>query len=747
MATYVGSMTPIASTDPTSGNWSLPAGWADGDKALFWWYAPATGGTKTVTAGAGVTQKVNDTGGGGTLFVGWRDLTTGDTTFGWTASSLGSADTIWGCDVFRGLAAGDPFEAVPTVSHVGPENDPNPPAVTPLSDGALVWTIFGKNDNLDAWPPTPPTNYTFANGASTFLGFDASAATAYRFLTGGSGVSEDPGAWDVDVSFGSTNAMLSTSMAVLPALAANAGTDQSAIVLPPGTGTLAGSATGGTGGPYTYLWTVVSAPPAGTFTFTSNTNPLTTFSASHHGAYVLQLEADDGPTTDTDTVTITVIPPSTGTTIGINDVPLTRIIEDPGRRGIRIEMSLGSLWICDLETYDNDSTAGAYRPDLRDRLSLDYEGQRIFKGNVITRRDRPRARTNKGNRMAIRAKANMLITDRIELDGLEIAAGSTLKQALTAIHTHGTPSLADEGIALDPAMVNGPTLEAVTFDGVTIQSAYNRLMDRTGSIIRHTPEDVLEAFAPGDKVASYALTAANGFALEEVTWEETARKFVNRVTVKYGTGRRGNVDTFTGNGVLDTFTLTYPINGYYNYVSDGAVGYGVVDTSYGSGTESLGGPTSPMIWQYDPATLQIFRTTGAVANGATISVRYDTDYPLSVTVEDAASIAAIGLYKRTFELPDVYDVAEATEQADGILRVGTTTPKVIKVRTKQYPMPLPGDVVNLDYPDRLIANDDYLITRIDATDYVDQKFEFVLTCVEGTENQQSWIDTLRELIT
>jgi hypothetical protein len=67
-------------------------------------------------------------------------------------------------------------------------------------------------------------------------------------------------------------------------------------------------------------------------------------------------------------------------------------------------------------------------------------------------------------------------------------------------------------------------------------------------------------------------------------------------------------------------------------------------------------------------------------------------------------------------------------------------------------MPLPGDVVNLDYPDRLIPDDDYLIIKVEATDYIfdgttqQPKFEFVLTCVEGTEVRRSWTDTLKSLI-
>jgi hypothetical protein len=206
------------------------------------------------------------------------------------------------------------------------------------------------------------------------------------------------------------------------------------------------------------------------------------------------------------------------------------------------------------------------------------------------------------------------------------------------------------------------------------------------------------------------------------------------------------IDNFVGDGVEDTFTLTAPISGFYGYETAGAVGYGVVDYPAGPTTESLGGPTSPMIWLYDPDTLTITRTLGAVANGVAFYVRYDIQYPLRVTVEDAVSIAADGLWARTYKRPDIFDPVEAEEEAEGLLRVNGETPKIIKVRTKQIPMPLPGDVINLNFPERLIADDDYLIIRVDAEDYDDQKYEFVLTCVEGVEVQQSWTETLRQLI-
>jgi hypothetical protein len=288
---------------------------------------------------------------------------------------------------------------------------------------------------------------------------------------------------------------------------------------------------------------------------------------------------------------------------------------------------------------------------------------------------------------------------------------------------------------------------------VTMQAAFNRLMQRTGWMIRITPDDILQCFDVGTESAAYALTATNGLALGEVTWEETARRFNNRVIVQYGTGRAHTPESFVGDGVTTTFQLVHPIDGYVAYTADGAIGYAVVDISWGSGTESLGGLSSALTWIYDPVALTVTRTSGAPANLSTFTVRKDTDFPRTVTVEDAVSIADpnIGLWQRTYKRPDIFDYDEAVEEAEGLLRIGTTTPKIIQVRTKQYPMPLPGDVINLDFPDRLIDDDDYLILKVEATDHLRDptdglRFEFVLTCIEGTDPQQFWTDTMKQLL-
>jgi hypothetical protein len=188
---YVGTANSTGN-NPTSNSFSLPGGWAAGDTAIFWWYTYAD--TKTFTPPSGVTQKQQASSSGyGRLYIGYRVLQSGDSTFSWSASSVSNSTTIWGTSVFRGVdGTGDPFEAQSgapaTFTNV---NDPNPPSVTTVSNNAWVIPIFGKRNDYTSI--TPPTNYTSAGSNQSTTGNDASAGVAYREIaTAGL---EDPGAW------------------------------------------------------------------------------------------------------------------------------------------------------------------------------------------------------------------------------------------------------------------------------------------------------------------------------------------------------------------------------------------------------------------------------------------------------------------------------------------------------------------------------------------------------------------------
>ena len=188
---YIGSANATAN-NPTNGSFSLPGGWAAGDTAIFWWYTYAN--TKTFTAPPGVTQKQQASSGGyGRIYIGYRVLQAGDSTFSWTSSSVANSTTIWGTSVFRGVdGTGDPFEAQSGAPATFTNaRDPNPPAVTTVSNNAWVIPIFGKRNDYTSI--TTPANYTSAGSNSSTTGNDACAGAAYRQIaTPGA---ENPGAW------------------------------------------------------------------------------------------------------------------------------------------------------------------------------------------------------------------------------------------------------------------------------------------------------------------------------------------------------------------------------------------------------------------------------------------------------------------------------------------------------------------------------------------------------------------------
>jgi hypothetical protein len=192
--TFIGFTTVQIEDDPTSGDWTLPGGWQDGDLAVFWWYS-REGNSQTFTEPGTVTQKVDYSASGvGRVFVGYRHLQSGDTTFGWTATASGLSNaTFWSTAVFRGtVSSGDPFEAEAAATYFLNTNDPDNDPVTPVTTGATVFIIFGKRNDFTSI--VQPTNYTDSGNGSSEIGSDASAGTAYRLgLTGG--VEEDPDAW------------------------------------------------------------------------------------------------------------------------------------------------------------------------------------------------------------------------------------------------------------------------------------------------------------------------------------------------------------------------------------------------------------------------------------------------------------------------------------------------------------------------------------------------------------------------
>ena len=98
--------------------------------------------------------------------------------------------------VFRGVTAGGFSLNVTTLTATGASTNPNPPANTPTLDNCCI-VIGGSSTVQDTTPSGTITNYlpaTPVNNNATDTN-PSTTAMAYRILSGGAGVSTDPGAF------------------------------------------------------------------------------------------------------------------------------------------------------------------------------------------------------------------------------------------------------------------------------------------------------------------------------------------------------------------------------------------------------------------------------------------------------------------------------------------------------------------------------------------------------------------------
>jgi hypothetical protein len=191
----IGTPTSSAATGSTTQDWTLPAGWDAGDLALFYYYCGR--GTGSFSPSGSLSEHLNaadsdPTHPKGRLYIGYRVLQQGDTTFSWTSGSVAGIDQVWGVEAWRGVDTAAPFDTS-AAGTFQDTNDPTSPAVTPSVNDAAVLSIFGKANDYTGI--TEPTGYTPSIAISTNLGSDVSMGTAYKLLTGGLGVEEAPGVW------------------------------------------------------------------------------------------------------------------------------------------------------------------------------------------------------------------------------------------------------------------------------------------------------------------------------------------------------------------------------------------------------------------------------------------------------------------------------------------------------------------------------------------------------------------------
>lgn len=264
----------------------------------------------------------------------------------------------------------------------------------------------------------------------------------------------------------------------------------------------------------------------------------------------------------------------------------------------------------------------------------------------------------------ITAEDHYRVLERVSVT-LTIAEGTLLKAALTALVAELHASL---GVTLHASQANGPALPNMTFERAKAAEVVQAFSDATGWLSRVDYDIALRMWEPGEIAAPFNIDEFDSPArwtgdveVEAILGDDYANRVI---VIAEPRSEEGRIETFVGDGVTDTFTLTYALT----------KGYGIIHRYEPDGITPAGGETFAIVdtdtftqWEYYPDTKEITRIIGPTDAGYVYKLKFDGVFTAEATAEDAGEIAAHGLYEHIERRVDITDAAMAQELADALL--------------------------------------------------------------------------------
>lgn len=355
--------------------------------------------------------------------------------------------------------------------------------------------------------------------------------------------------------------------------------------------------------------------------------------------------------------------------------------------------------------------SGAYTPAVGASVVLFDGALTIFAGVVLeveTRRLVPQA----GLEHVVTAVSRNAVPDQRVVVGYTSAAGRTLKQVLGDL---ATGYLGAFGYTLSASQVDGPTLDALAYDGVCLTKVFNQLAVLAGNwawdIAKWGAGELL-MFDPTATPAPFSVTDADPHCLS-LSVTSSADQYANRVYVRAGgTGVSLQSYSWTSDGSQTTYTVPFnvpnDINGIWPnlLITDGVI----------QGPISWGEDAS-FTWHWDWVTHSIINHSGTpLAAGVVVSApTYNAQFPFTVMVEDAS--AATNPRELIRDEPDIIDYDAAVAAATQWLARCLGQPRALSLMTRE-PGLEPGQLLTVDVA-RPAVDTTFLITRVTARDDAD----------------------------
>lgn len=376
---------------------------------------------------------------------------------------------------------------------------------------------------------------------------------------------------------------------------------------------------------------------------------------------------------------------------------------------------------------------GVFRPSVRNEVVVEIDGVRVF-GGVLTMVDEGDFGDYVGNWFNVEAGDWSSLLETIPLNG--VAAGVTLKDVLQSIVT---AKLAGRGFSVHPDQAAGPIIGPQGYSFKYITEIFDTLAQLTAW---PWTVDAFKRirFAPADgRPAPFALLADND-TINSIRVAATIDGYVNVVWLHYGAaGVREISEQWTATaGQTDFVVEEFP--NPEGIVTPPAVM--IVD-----GVEEAVGETGQP-WSWDSVTGTATRDAGGLALGAIVSTVYSANFPAAIQEIDTDEVGIYGEAAIVETADDVFDVRQARQVAQGILRERGGLLRRIAITTHR-PGLEPGHVVAVDVPERAIDEGCLLLSsrmiydgrKANGDDY----WRFDLELVEGTAYSETWQKFFRDV--
>ena len=341
-------------------------------------------------------------------------------------------------------------------------------------------------------------------------------------------------------------------------------------------------------------------------------------------------------------------------------------------------------------------------------------------------------------------------------------AGGTLKSFAIAFTTFF--AAAPFSITLDAGQVDGPTLPAIEFEVERGDDALNfvaALTAKSGAPFqwKMNHSKVWGFYQASADPAPWNLIEAdfadgNESSTGDVIVEPTDDTYANRIYVVWGSGKvidlgpdgLNTPEVFTGDGVTNVFPLKYQLLGPYppppltSPRTFAAIGYGYV--THPNGTIGFLGNTGTFgaEWEYDQVTNSISRVAGPPPLGFVFTVGYRGEAQGIEVAEDAAEIAANGVWADKIVDDSIEDPALALEVAEAELARRLIQAKIVKWQTRRVPAPRPGESITATVPKRNLSGS---FTVVDVTTDYEEGSDYLLRTVTLTTSvYEHWRQTL-----